>query len=164
MSDVRLDMHEFNRFMRQLKPLSRPLRRAFRVVAQMYRSFLKRRFVRLSKGGGEWPPLKTPRKIGAIEYARVLWDTGVLIGALDPTFANLPGQLEADLRDGIRVGFGGPGRHPKGLATIADIAGFHQVGAGDLPIRRIIVDPDISTHLQIRTRIRVGVKELIRGL
>jgi hypothetical protein len=65
--------------------------------------------------------------------------------ALSPTFTNKPGSLEQDIQYGIRVGYGGPQRHstggPGGTATIADIASFHQNGAGRLPQRQIIVPP-----------------------
>ncbi len=75
----------------------------------------------------------------------ILRDTGTLFGALDPVFSSSPGAREQLIRNGIEVGFGGPAKHPKGKATIADIASFHQFGSGNLPQREILVDPDTQT-------------------
>lgn len=42
----------------------------------------------------------------------------------------------------LTVGYGGPGRHPSSSkATVAEIASYHNEGAGNLPVRRIIVAP-----------------------
>ena len=71
----------------------------------------------------------------------ILRDTGTLFAALSPTFTGKPGALEEGIPFGIRVGYGGPSRHPDGKATIADIASFHQTGNGKLPVREIIVAP-----------------------
>lgn len=77
--------------------------------------------------------------------ASILRDTGILFAALDPTFTSRPGQLEKGIPFGVTVGYGGPGRHPKGRATIADIASFHQEGGPHLPKRELIVVPDGKT-------------------
>lgn len=69
-------------------------------------------------------------------------DTGTLVGALA---VGGPGSLFDVFREGVRVGFSGSRRHPKGKASIADIAHFHNVGAGDLPKREILVEPDNIT-------------------
>lgn len=77
---------------------------------------------------------------------RILWDKGLLLGALRPQFVVGRGQLQEQLRNGIRVGYGGPTKHPNGDgATIADIAHFHQTGEGTVPVREIIVEPDMVT-------------------
>ena len=69
-----------------------------------------------------------------------------MIKALTPTFSQAPGQLEKPLVGGIRVGFGGPAKHPSGRATIADIASFHHEGTAILPARRILEDIDGPTQ------------------
>lgn len=73
----------------------------------------------------------------------ILRDTGTLFNALSPAFHGAPGAIEQEIPGGIRVGYGGPHRYSgKGSkASIADIASFHQEGAGHLPIRQIIVAP-----------------------
>lgn len=79
--------------------------------------------------------------------AAILRDTGVLFAALNPRFLDAPGFISEEIPFGVRVGYGGPSRHDTegGAATIADIAGFHQTGAGRLPVRKIIVPPDQAT-------------------
>lgn len=192
-----------------------PVRRAFRQWAHIYRAFLRERYNRFSRGGGDWKPLaestilgrkakgggtrrqkvskagrtiRTARKTLAnasqrldklilkgkgdsgranlawfqirraaqrIAKARgtaeaqasmagisILRDKGLLFNVTAPEFTGAIGQLQEDIPFGVRVGFGGPGRHPDGTATIADIAGFHQEGGPRLPQRKIIVPPD----------------------
>lgn len=126
-----------------------PISNAFKQWAVRYRSFLQERFAMYSRGGGNWPPLKpsTVRRRKK-KSTTILRDTGTLFNALTPEFTGKPGALEERIPYGIRVGYGGPGRYTKkygGTATIADIASFHQVGAGYLPKREIIVPP--SDHV-----------------
>lgn len=171
------------------------LERCFRRWAMRYRSFAQRRFARLSRGGGEWAPLKPAtirrRRTGRGEYhlgrtrgaalqklkrmargaegddgktiriqkriaavlgnVAILRDTGALFAALQPTLDTSTAAIEEIVQRGIRVGYGGPHRHPKGKATIADIAAFHDTGAGRLPKRQIIVDPDAATQRGMAT-------------
>lgn len=137
-----------------------PIRKAIKQWAVRYRAFVQERFDAFSKGGGDWPPLaastirrrRKGKKIRMttmsgqsdrfqVRTASILRDTGTLFQALEPVFKHKPGALELRIPFGVRVGYGGPARHPGGKATIADIARFHQEGKGKLPKRRIIVDP-----------------------
>lgn len=147
MADVRVDVSGLQRMVSAMTVGSPLIRVVYKRWAARYRSFAQERFDTFSKGGGDWPPLKPAtvrrRRRGRRKKAAraaILADTGTLKAALNPVFTGKPGQLQKDLVNGIRVGFGGPGRYPDGT-SIADIAGFHQVGAGNLPVRRIIVDP-----------------------
>jgi len=90
----------------------------------------------MSRSG--WKRLKHARKRGAKSKAAVLRDTGLLLAALSPSWTGKPGAKQKNTRDGVIVGFGGPARHGNSRASIADIASFHQVGAGVLPVREII--------------------------
>jgi len=126
-----------------------PIRAAFKQWAARYRAFLQERFASYSRGGGDWPDLaestkrqrrKGKGKSGVVVFA-ILRNFGYLFAALTPNFTGRPGALQQNIPYGIRVGFGGPGKHPKGNATIADIASFHQQGGKFLPVRQIIVDP-----------------------
>ena len=127
-----------------------PIGAAFREWGARFRGLLKERFVEFSRGGGDWPDLKESTKRrrakarkgheGARSFA-ILIDTATLIHAVDPQFKNPPGRVDENIPFGIRVGYGGPDRYPKGKATIADIASFHQEGGGHLPCRKIIVGP-----------------------
>jgi hypothetical protein len=95
----------------------------------------------------------------------ILRDTGVLFAALNPTFIDAPGQFQMDVDGGVMVGIGGPGAHPDGKATIADIAGFHQAGGGHLPQRTIIVQPDPGSQVvaAMRGDLQRALSKLAKG-
>lgn len=147
-----------------------PIRDALRQWAARYRGYTRQRFVNNSKGGGDWKQLRPStiarRRKGervqgrrrtsasqkileqrgglsvAVGGVAILRDTNTLFAAMDPQ-PGKPGSIEQDIPFGIRVGYGGPHRHPSGKATIADIALFHQTGVpGRMPARPIIVEPD----------------------
>jgi hypothetical protein len=157
-----------------------------------YETFARRRFDRLSRGGGEWPPLAAStlarRRTGGDDRKRyggaktrgdavraidsriaktkagspqrktllksrkrllsgsgtgILRDKGVLYASLViGSFGNAFGPNAAGT--GIRFGFKAVPHGTSGK-TINQIAGYHQRGAGHLPVRRIIVPPDSET-------------------
>lgn len=127
-----------------------PIRACLKQWAARYRAFAQERFAIFSRGGGDWAPLapstiKGRRKgKGKGLVAAILRNLGFLFQALSPSFTKKPGQLESTIPFGVRVGFGGPGAYPKGPATVADIASFHQEGGPHLPQRKIIVDPPLA--------------------
>lgn len=101
---------------------------------------MQERFVRLSRGGGEWAPLKRKRKRGRKVRAAILRDTSTLFKVFSPALGQL-GQLQKDLINGVRVGFGGPAKHPKAKMTVAELAEIHHFGKGNVPVRKLLVDP-----------------------
>ena len=113
------------------------IRKAYGQWALRYRSFIQRRFNDYSRGAGDWPKLK-------YRQGSILRDTNTLFTALTPTLSPPKGSINRMLEDGIEVGFGGNASHPAG-ATIAQLAFWHQTGAGNLPVREIIVPPDSAT-------------------
>lgn len=133
--------------------------RLFKQVGARYLGFVRKRYVEYARGGGDWPPLKRKRKHGKKAKASVLIDTGTLLNALT---IGAPGNLFRKIRGGIRVGFGGPHKHPEGKATIADIAGFHNTGEGNLPERRIIVEPDRIMHRDIQKYLHRALNAVAR--
>lgn len=149
---------------------SRAIKKTLVLWGQLYRSWAKERFATYSRGGGDWPALspvtvKRRRKGGGFKAGRrrktiaisraggatnrtirrgaisILWDTGLLIGALDPVFTSGRGAIEDAIPGGILVGYGGPAKHGADRMSIANIAHAHQSGAGRLPERRIIDEP-----------------------
>jgi len=141
-----------------------PIRKAIRQWAARYRTFLRDRFVKFSRGGGNWKPLKRKRKRGSLNSVAILRNTGTMFSAFQPVFQSKPGQLQQDITFGVRVGYGGPGRHKKGgTATIADIAAFHQVGVGFLPVRKIIVLPDSQVISKMSEDMKQGLIKLERA-
>ncbi len=127
-----------------------------------YLGEMERRYAKFSRGGGDWPALKPStvrtrrrggKKRGGVNKPKVntrrtggkvaiLRDTNTLFAAMR---RGNPGNVFKDIYRGITVGVG-PTRHPGGKATIADIAGFHNRGAGHLPRRRIFVQPSSATR------------------
>ena len=168
MADVRFDLRGFDRMLRILRQdaKSGPVDAMLRQWAERYRNFTRRRFNRYARGGGDWAPLapstlrgrRGPKRRktrsrrartrtttrGSARRTAILIDTGTLRKALT---LGQPGSLEERLRKGIRVGFGGPARHPEGKASIADIATFHDEGSPrrKLPKRQILAEPDTRT-------------------
>lgn len=109
----------------------------------------------MSRGGGEWPPLKKStiarrrKGKGGGRTAAILINTGLLYATLAPSPSGA--WIEEDTPTGVRFGYGGPTKHGDGKVTIADIASFHQEGAGKLPVRKVIAEPDKAT-LELMTR------------
>ena len=156
-----------------------PMRWVFRQWGARYLTFARQRFVRYSRGGGDWKPLapstlkqrrgakrrrtrsrrahtKTTTR-GSARRVAILRDTSTLLNALT---IGAPGNLYKLIRKGIRVGFGGPSRHPKGKMTIRDIAVAHDEGQGRLPKRQILVEPDQRTVTGMLSDLRRGVQRL----
>lgn len=145
-ASVVIKLYRLRRFRQLAATGGGPFRKLYKQWGARYRGFVRTRFVRFSRGGGSWPKLKSKRRRGALGAAAILRDTGTLFAALQPVFIGSPGAIEQDIEFGIRVGYGGPHKHPSGAGvSIADIASFHQVGAGALPRREIIVAPDNTT-------------------
>lgn len=147
---VDVSLHGLKRFRKTIDKKPPWIVPVFKKWAARYRAFLQRRFAAFSKGGGNWPPLK-PATIrarkGKGQNVAILRDTGTLFRALNPVFGGNPGAVESIHDWGVEVGYGGGAVHPSTkTTTIADIANFHQTGAGFLPERKIIVPPDRATR------------------
>lgn len=175
---VRLNLKPLKRFAAAIRADLRltgngPVRRAMRQWAERYRSFAQLRFDSFSKGGGDWAPLKESTKKrrrkarkgrlkGAARSFSILRDNNLLFPALTPVWNRKPGALQKDITFGVRVGYGGPAKYPGGKATIADIATFHDTGAGNLPKRQIIVVPDAKTLTAMAGDMERGLGEMAR--
>lgn len=127
-----------------------------------YLTWTQRRYRKNAAGGGQWPALKPAtiaRRRGEGKGVRILIDTKTLLGALTP---GRPGNLFKFITGGVRVGFGGPSRHPGGKATIRDIAVFHQKGKGHLPKRQILHEPDSNLVRAMMLDLKRAVKKIGR--
>lgn len=115
-----------------------------------YRSFIQRRWNRFSRGGGDWPSLK-------YRSGSILRDTNTMFAAMTPTLNAPSGSVNEFLSDnsGVVVGFGSSAAHPGG-PTIMEIAIWHQTGAGNLPVREIIVAPDEETMNAMRNDMKAA--------
>ena len=173
MSEVRSDLRSASG--------SGPIRRTMlHQMGIIYLEFVKRRFVKFSRGGGDWKPLaqstirsrrRGGKKRGGVNTVKVrtkktggkvaiLRDTSTLLAALD---VGNPGNLFKHITNGVKVGFAGNKRHPKGKATVADIAAFHNRGGpgGKPPKRRILAEPDAKTNRQFDHVRQLAVQKLL---
>lgn len=166
---VKLNLEPLRRFGRAIQAgldgKAGPIHRAVRQWALTYLSFAQKRFDRFSRGGGNWPPLKATTKRRKARKGRslsILRDRNLLFEALTPTFTRKPGGLQQDIPSGVRAGYGGSARYPGSKMSIADIANAHQTGRGNLPVRKIIVDPDSPTQAAMGRDMEKGLGELAR--
>lgn len=136
-SEISVKIPGLRRFHKVVKSGGGHVRTAFTQWALRYRSFLQLRFDRFSRGGGDWPALKSRK-------GSILRDTNTLYTALTPSLSPPPGSVNKKIEYGVEVGYEGSDSHPHG-PTIAQLAYWHQTGAGNLPVREIIVPPDRST-------------------
>jgi hypothetical protein len=160
---VKIDLSGLKKFESQIDRDLRgsgsgPIKDVLKQWGARYRAFVQKRFT--NQGDGSWPALRTKRKRGDTGSAKLLRDTGTLFGALEPVFANKPGSMQKEIPFGVRVGYGGPSRHPGGKATIADIAAFHDQGAGNLPKRSIIVEPNATVTRRMAEDMERGLQRL----
>lgn len=181
---TRFDLTPLKRFQRGIAESgaaggSNPINWVLRQWGARYLTFVRRRYIRFSRGGGDWKPLATStlkqrrgskrRKTrskrahtktttrGSAKRVAILRDTGTLLGALT---IGAPGNLYKLVRKAVRVGFGGPTKHPDGKMTIRDIAVAHDEGKGNLPKRQILVEPDHRTVSGLLADLRRGVQRL----
>lgn len=170
-------MREVNRDLRSASG-SGPIRKTMlHQIGVVYLAFVKRRYVKFSRGGGNWKPLakstvsrrrkpsgRTARskvnqkKTGG--KAAILRDTGTLVAALS---VGGRGNLFKHIPNGVKVGFRGGVKHPSGKATIAEVAAFHNVGGrgGKPPKRPILVEPNAQTNRTFNRVRQLAAQKLV---
>lgn len=168
-----VDLRPWVRLRESVMRVSGPLRVALTQAAVMIRAYWQERFNRYSRGGGDWPPLSPATiarrrqgrpKAGRGRTVSILRDTNTLFGALDAVYAAKPGQLEEISVNGLRVGYGGPAKHPEaGSKTVAEIAEIHDQGTDRIPQRQIIVLPPEPVMVRVGNVFETGIQvEAIR--
>lgn len=169
------DLNKVRNFRKLIKAGSKgPLRPVFKQWGIRYLAWTRRLFYIKSRGGTAegitWPELspvtikrrrrRTRRVRGQSGGSRpaILVDRlGTIPKAMVPREA---GNLFMYIKPGVRVGFGGPVKHPDGKTTIADIAVFHNVGGGRLPRRQILHIPNSDLLAKMRNDLRRGVDRI----
>lgn len=123
-----------------------------------YLAFARERFVKYSKGGGNWKPL-SPETIASRRSGKgsgspaILRDTGTLLKGLT---IGAPGNLFKFIKGGIRVGFGGSSKHPQGKMTIRRLAEIHN------KTRPILVKPNLKTINGMMKDLRTAMFRIAR--
>ncbi len=148
---VTLSISGLEKFTKQIESDTSPaLKKTLKQWGARYRGWVTRRFIKFSKGQGNWPPLKLStilrRKKGKGKSGTVaiLRDTGQLLQALAPMLGQ-PGQLERYEGFGVVLGYNDSAMHMGSKVTIGDIAAFHNYGMGNNPVRLILEIPDPET-------------------
>lgn len=142
-----------------------PIRAALHEWAAILGRFLTARWERFSFGGGNWRKLRPAtlkRKERLGQLLLILRATDQTFESFAPELARKPGRVTEDVPFGVRVGFGGGMQYPhsRGGPTMAQIARWHQTGAGHLPVRKIIVPPDQATVNEMREAMQAAVAEV----
>jgi len=158
MADIKLDIGPFNKLNRAIKRAgsaasNAPMGMMFIQWGARYMTFVRRNFMRSSRGGGGWAPLKRAtarRRKGARKSRKgkkrrhaILINTRTLFNAIS---LGMPGNLRQRIRKpgGIRVGFSND-RHNNDKITIRKLAIIHDSGLGNNPQRIILAAPDNKT-------------------
>lgn len=127
-------------------------------AANRYLQFLKKRFIRLSAGGGEWPKLKRitvlrKRRRGVADNPRaILREYDALLSALQSKI----------LGKKVFVGFTRNRSHPRGKSVFF-LAKIHTRGSRTIPSRRVVGLPDTKTRNQMTIDIRNTYNRVIRS-
>ena len=91
----------------------------------------------------------------------ILRDTGLLFSQVVPEIQQvLTITKPTATRFAAIVSFGGDSQYPDGLTT-TDVMAIHQVGGGNVPVRKILVPPDGKTTEQLA---KAGKRILTQGL
>lgn len=130
----------------------------------IYRAYIRKRFYINSRGGGDWPPLK-PATIAHRRgtTASILIDTGLLFAATAPDL-DQGGLIQINEKGdvGISATLGNGGAYPDGV-SIGDVAKWHHEGAGNLPVRKILVTPNTETLNTMRNVARRIIRKYGRS-
>jgi hypothetical protein len=121
---------------------------AFRDIDRVYRAQLRDRFVRFSRGGGNWrklaPSTLAARRNRNKGSVAILRDTSAMFASFQPTILKTSGMSIPKAKLGFDVNFGRPASHYSGMTTDR-LMRLHHTGAGRLPARKLIVGMDDKT-------------------
>jgi hypothetical protein len=149
---VHLDMSKWRRYHDHLLMHGFPKAASDKIVAR-YSAEMRRRF-----NGSDWVAL-SPQTIRKRRKRsnKPLLDTGLLRQALA---VGSPGNFYKHDRRGIEFGFANSGRSKDGKRTIGQIARYHQMGMGNNPVRRILVEPKAMTLKRMAGDVAVELEKL----
>ena len=143
-----------------------PVRQGLNDSVDRYEAYIRRRFDRLSRGGGEWPPLAPStlrRKLASgrttisngrrvnnrartAGAGRILVETGALRQSLEISGAN---HVRQSIPNGVRTG----SKDPK--------IAFHQWGTARIPARPVYVPPTPQVARQMAEDFAVGIRVMM---
>lgn len=127
-------------------PNSPGLKRGFEDVGTLQLQFWRRRYLRLSKGGGAWKKL-APSTIARKGHDRIKMDTGRLYGSL---LRSSPDCVFAVDKRGLTLG------------TLVPYGPPHETGNPNLPKRKTYVRADAPTLARQKQAMQIAVNEGMR--
>lgn len=146
------------------------MREIIQAWTRIYTAFIRRRFVKASRGDGTWPDLAPSTKArrrkgrkGKADAVAILRNTGLLFSQLAPNIEQLTRYVTGN-NFAAYATYGGLQKYPGGKVTVTDVMAFHQEGGPNLPQRKILVPPDAKTKEQMaRSAKRIIAKYLNNG-
>jgi len=164
-ASVVLNLRNLDRFKRELRGgRSREVRGALDEWGRLYADFTKRRFVKFSRGGGNWRQLaqstiEAKRRRGAANPTRILVDTGLLLGELEPRVGGFSGVRSTKRGMQLRLDMSAMSSSYARGNTTGDVAGYHNTGGGRLPRRQIFIQPT----KELRRKMAQAMQRAIRA-
>lgn len=150
------------KLVRGLKHGSGHIDRALKQIGIYYLGFTKRRFYQYSRGGGDWEPLAEStlrQRRGSGKGAAILRDTGLLFNAIGNSGRPKAGAQLQKKGKKIRVGWDERTQHRYAQMTFAELADIHQRGRGNVPARKLLVEPDSQTKQRMRRALSRAVEK-----
>ena len=131
--NVTLNLQALKRYEAQIRRGSPATRIMLQQWGDMHRTWLRKRYIRLSGGGGgTWPKL-SPATVAKKGFSTILIETRELFEKFTYRRINMN-------KKHVAVGFG-TGTHSDRGKSIKEIVGYHQEGTPNMPKRPILVGP-----------------------
>jgi len=143
-STVKIDLTKLSQYIRSLtKGDGQKL--IIEAMIFRYKEYAFRRFLQLSGGGGEWPPLAASTIRKKRGDSRILIAAGNLRDSLIPVRNKKnTGTVAYPTNEGVRFGFSDE-THPGSGKSFRELATIHTKGRGYNPKRVVIDEPDQKT-------------------
>lgn len=129
-------------------------RRVFKQWQVEYQRYLKKRFHRYSKGGGDWPE-HSPGYTNATGL--LLRDTEYMFRTLGESFGLINQGGNAV---GVEIKFPRR-RHPTAGMLVSKLAEIHHFGLGNMPQRTMWDDPDDQTKRKMQAHLSDWIRRAI---
>jgi len=137
-----------------------PIRKAMRQWAIDYNRFLKRRFLRYSRGGGDWRSLADSTVRKKKGNKKILRDTETLRKELFAFFGKR--QLK-HVVNGVSIQYGKGINHPESNLSVGRLTEVHQKGISpNLPRRPIIVSPSPQLKRKMNQTMQRALNTVVR--
>jgi hypothetical protein len=133
----------------------------FKVMDRIYRAFIRLRWRRFSKGGGNWAPL-SPLTVKRKGNDLILIDTKLAYESVSPEFEEVFSILP-NKRTQYKavVTFGSKEMYPSGI-SVNQVMSYHQEGTDSMPARPVLVSPDTATKRNMERKCKEEITKYLR--